>query len=209
MELQRMNRQPPKSDPVANCINICVLTFFWYKFASLQFANPDGECYADTKNHKAVDLLGSNSSMTDVGGQMKSWIFYGLLLYSLAPVFVFVRIFVIERPPDKDGKTFMDGPATIWHFLLIGLMLFQMIMGLYLPIWGWFVRFDEAGKLCSGDYYEGHDEDPKPYMWETSNWMWWYVIFWMTSIFILITGCCCLIVLAFSIRQEGANRPIR
>ena len=142
--------------------------------------------------------------MTNVGGQMRTWVFYGFLLYTAAPLYFVLLRFVVLRPPDKDGKTFADQEFGIIHILLIAFILFQAFMGLYVPIWGWFVRFDEAGKICSGDYYEGHDaeENVKPYMWETGNWMWWYVSLWMTCIFLLVTLCCCGIVLAFSVRND-------
>ena len=62
--------------------------------------------------------------MTDVGDQMKTWIFYGFILYSIAPGLVLFRVLVLERPPDKDGKTFFDGPLTILHYVFILVMVF-------------------------------------------------------------------------------------
>ena len=70
------------------CCNLIFWSYFWYNFTYLYYGNPDDtECFADIKSGK-VDNMEANSSMTDVSGQFKSWVFAGFIIYTVAPFFI-------------------------------------------------------------------------------------------------------------------------
>ena len=132
----------------------------WFAFVKLNFNNPDNdECYADIKNQRAYDLLGSNSSMTNVGDQMRNWIWFGFLTYQIAPLCIILIAVVTKRQPYEIRRTFFDIPVEILHFILMFLLMFEGAMFFCLPLWGYFIRFEETGKICSGDYYRGYDKE--------------------------------------------------
>ena len=84
----------------------------------------------------------------------------------------------------------------------------QALATLYLPIWGYFIRFDKAGELCSGDLYEGTEENPKPYLWEAGSWIYFYVVLILTCFFISISLCCCVLIIAISSANDGRRPPV-
>ena len=94
-------------------------------------------------------------------------------------------------------------------FVIVAVLIpIQLIAALYLPIWGYFIRFDKAGELCSGDMYEGSEDDPKTYLWEAGSWMYFYVILLFTMYFIMITCCCCGLIIAIAAKNDGRRPPI-
>ena len=111
----------------------------------------------------------ANSSMIDVSAQFKSWIFAGFWITTLSPFFIvagkLMEIVALENL-GRPGRDPFSHPTYGKFFIIVAvLMPFQIIATLYLPIWGYFIRFDKEGELCSGDLYEGDEDDPKPYLW--------------------------------------------
>ena len=87
--------------------------------------------------------------------------------------------------------------------LILGVStLIILTVGLVLPIWGFLIRFSYAGKLCSGDYYEKED-NPKPYLWETGDWIYFVVMLYLITLFLLFTACCCIIVIIVKNPEAG------
>ena len=78
----------------------------------------------------------------------------------------------------------------------------MLIVALVLPIWGFLIRFSHTGKLCSGDYYEKEDH-PKPYLWETGDWIYFVVMLYLITLFLLFTACCCIIVIIVKNPEAG------
>ena len=173
--------------------------YFWYNFTKLNFGNPDDtECFADVHTSK-VDNMEANSSMTDVSGQFSSWIFAGFVITTAAPFFMVFGYIVNTIQINNPLKSPFEHPT---YGKLITIVAFaglaQGLATLYLPIWGYFIRFDKAGELCSGDLYEGSEENPKPYLWETGSWIYFYVVLILTVFFVSISLCCCVLIIAIS-----------
>ena len=108
----------------------------------------------------------ANSSMIEVSGQFNSWISAGFWIYTASPFFIISGKLMQIVAQNSPGRDPFSHPTYGKFFIIVAvLMPFQIILTLYLPIWGYFIRFDKEGELCSGDLYEGDEEDPKPYLW--------------------------------------------
>ena len=87
--------------------------------------------------------------------------------------------------------------------VIFGIYVFIcVIIGLVVPIWGFLIRFSHTGKLCSGDYYEKEDH-PKPYLWETGDWIYFVVMVWLIGLSLLFMLCCCFIAIAVGSQETG------
>ena len=96
------------------------------------------------------------------------------------PVFIVMNIFM-TLIMQRTGKSPFEHPTYGRIFIIGGLVAFVFALAnLYLPIWGYFIRFDKAGTLCSGDLYEGSEDNPKPYLWETGSWIYFVVVLFLT-----------------------------
>ena len=191
------------------CFNAVVWGYFWYNFTNLYFNNPDDtECFADVKGGK-VDNMEANSSMIDVSGQFSSWIRAGFLIFTAAPLFMVSGAMMQTVMLNNPTKSPFEHPTYGKFFTIVSLCgLIQMLATLYLPIWGYFIRFDKAGELCSGDLYEGSEENPKPYLWEAGSWIYFYVVLIFTMFFIMFSLCCCVLILAISAKDDGRRPPV-
>ena len=106
-------------------------------------------------------------------------------------------------------KNPFEHPTYGKFFVIVSLAgLVQLLAALYLPIWGYFIRFDKAGELCSGDLYEGSEENPKPYLWEAGSWIYFYVVLIFTLYFVMISLCCCVLIIAISSKDTGRRPPV-
>ena len=100
------------------CPSVVIWACCWYEFTYIYYNNPDDtECFADLKNSD-VNGMELNSSMVDVSGQFKSWIFVGHLIFTAMPFFV-VMVTFMQMITIKSGKNPIYHPTYGRLFCLI------------------------------------------------------------------------------------------